>query len=41
MGNEEVMVVQSWKNYDIVKAIVNIKECIDEIKTIKSCWPKL
>lgn len=33
-------VAHSWKNYDIVKTIVNINESIDEIKssTINASW---
>lgn len=35
----DMNVMQYWKNFDIEKCIVNIKESLDELKpdTLKSC----
>ncbi|KAF0746713.1 tigger transposable element-derived protein 1-like [Aphis craccivora] len=39
----ELTVTQGWKNYDIAKCLVNIKESLDEVQpsTINACWRKL
>ncbi|XP_008183396.1 tigger transposable element-derived protein 1-like [Acyrthosiphon pisum] len=39
----ELTVTQGWKNYDIAKCLVNIKESLDEVQpsTINACWQKL
>ncbi|XP_060846248.1 tigger transposable element-derived protein 1-like, partial [Rhopalosiphum padi] len=39
----ELTVTQGWKNYDIAKCLVNIKESLDEVQpsTINACWREL
>lgn len=39
----EMNVMQCWKNFDISKCIVNIKESLQELRpyTLQSCWKKV
>lgn len=39
----DMNVIECWKQFDIAKCIVNIKESLQELKayTLKSCWKKL